>query len=136
MADAPQSQRIDSWLWHARFFKTRTLAGSIVAAGKVRVTRNGATSRVQKTSTTIKPGDELTFPQSRILRIVRIAACSTRRGPAPEAQALYEDLTPAPLPREKRVASPAQREEGSGRPTKKERRALDSLRDGFQDPET
>jgi len=136
MSNAPLSQRIDSWLWHARFFKTRTLAGTVVSTGKVRLTRNGETSRVQKTSNLIKPGDELTFPQSKQLRIVRVASCSTRRGPAPEAQALYEDLTPAPLPKGERKTSPAQREEGAGRPTKKERRAVDQLQDRFGDPDT
>ncbi len=136
MTEVPLSQRIDSWLWHARFFKTRTLAGNVVAAGKVRLTRNGETSRVSKTSTTVRAGDELTFPQSRQLRIVRVAACATRRGPAPEAQALYADLTPPPLPKEKRASSPAQREAGAGRPTKKERRALDQLQNQSRDQET
>lgn len=123
-----RGQRIDTWLWHARLFKTRTLASSIVSAGKVRLSRNGQTVRVGKTSTLIRPGDELTFPKARQIRIIRVKDLATRRGPAPEAQGLYEDLTPPPLPKAERPTPDAAREPGSGRPTKKERRALDELR--------
>ncbi len=121
-------QRVDSWLWHARFFRTRTLAAAIVSAGKVRLTRNGVTSRIKKTSHLVRPGDDLTFPKARQIRIIRIMALAGRRGPAAEAQTLYEDLTPPPLPKAERPPKPAPRELGSGRPTKKERRALDRLR--------
>ena len=75
-----------------------------------------------------KAGDVLTFPLGPHIRVIKVLAPGTRRGPAPEAQALYEDLSP-PQPREKRgeMLQPAQREPGSGRPTKRERRALDHL---------
>jgi len=121
-------QRVDTWLWHARLFKTRTLAADVVAAGKVRLTRNGKTSRIAKTSHQIRPDDTLTFPKGRLIRIICIASLATRRGPAAEAQALYEDLTPLPPPKEARTTPPAAREPGAGRPTKKDRRALDRLR--------
>ncbi len=126
---ASDTQRVDTWLWHARLFKTRTLAADVVSAGKVRLTRNGETSRISKTSAQIRPGDELTFPKGRLIRIIRVEALAIRRGPAPEAQALYEDLTPPPPPKAERPPPVAPREEGAGRPTKKERRDTDKWRD-------
>ena len=107
--------RIDKWLWQARFFKTRTLAARQVSEGKVRVN----STRISKPSRAIGPGDVLTFPQGHAIRVVRIVALGTRRGPASEAQALYEDLSPP-------ATQPAQRPLGEGgpRPTKKERRRL------------
>ena len=80
-----------------------------------------------------RPGDVLTFPQGHDIRVVRVLDCGVRRGPAPEARQLYEDLQP---PRGHRAAAAeiARREPGSGRPTKAERRALDAFReqaDGF-----
>jgi len=113
-----ESLRIDKWLWHARFFKTRTLAAKVVSAGHVRVNAE----RVKKPSTNIKAGDGLSFMQGRDLRIVRITALGDRRGPASEAQTLYNDLTP------EREAAPAPFERVGIRPTKKDRRALDAIR--------
>ena len=114
--------RLDKWLWHARFFKTRTLAARQVGEGHVRV--NG--DRVTKPAQNVSPGDVLTFAQGKAIRVVRVEALGTRRGPAPEAQTLYHDLT------EKRETGPENpRYEGKGRPTKRDRRALDlSRRDG------
>lgn len=83
-------QRLDKWLWYARFFRTRTLAAKVVSGGHVRV--NG--ERVKKASSSVKQEDVLTFPQGKVIRVVRITATGTRRGPAPEAAELYEDLTP------------------------------------------
>jgi len=113
-----ETLRIDKWLWHARFFKTRTLAAKVVSAGHVRVNA----VRVKKPSTNIKAGDGLSFMQGRTLRIVRIAALGDRRGPAAEAQLLYTDLTPEPEAR----ALPIERV--GIRPTKKDRRAMDAMR--------
>ena len=107
------TQRLDQWLWHARFFKTRGLATKLVAAGHVRIDGD----RVSKPAHALRPGVTLTFPQARQIRVVRVEALATRRGPAPEAQALYTDLTPA---QEKFPENP--RYEGKGRPTKKDRR--------------
>ena len=114
MPDAARpTERLDKWLWHARFFKTRGLATKIVAAGHVRV--NG--TRAQKPAHSIGPGDTLTFPQARRIRVVEVIALAERRGPAREAETLYTDLTPEadPVPQNPRF-------EGKGRPTKKDRR--------------
>ena len=117
MSDTPAAKlRIDKWLWQARFFKTRSLSAKQVSGGHVRVNGN----RVLKPSHGVSPGDVLTFPQAKIVRVVRIEALGERRGPAPEAQTLYADLTPK---QEKPPANP--KYEGKGRPTKRDRRALD-----------
>lgn len=115
--------RIDKWLWHGRFFKTRSLAASIVAAGNVRV--NG--ERTEKRSYMVSVGDVLTFPQAKHVRVVRIEGLGTRRGPAPEAQSLYTDLSPVP-PRSRESAPDNPQFEGKGRPTKRDRRILDLYR--------
>jgi ribosome-associated heat shock protein Hsp15 len=131
---AHPSQRLDRWLWYARFFKSRSLATKHCAGNKVRVNRR----IVSKASASIRAGDVLTFPQGRDIRVIRIIGLGTRRGPAVEAQGLYEDLAPAPLPGSE-SASPqerdaaAQREPGSGRPTKRDRRQTDRLRAQFED---
>lgn len=125
MAEASQSIRIDKWLWFARFFKSRSLASKVVSSGNVRV--NGA--HIKKTSHLVCVGDTLTFAQQKDIRVVRIVQTGVRRGPAPEAQTLYEDLSP---PRtgddtEKHgAAHPAAAR--AGRPTKKLRRAVDAFK--------
>lgn len=127
-ATAPTpTQRLDRWLWFARFFKSRTLAASVVTAGKVRVNAE----RVSRAATAIRPGDTLTFPIGLHIRVIKVVGVGPRRGPAPEAQLLYEDLAP-PEKREKTSktsAKPAAREPGSGRPTKRERRQTTALKD-------
>jgi ribosome-associated heat shock protein Hsp15 len=115
------SQRVDKWLWHARFFKTRSLAAKTCAARRVRL--NG--TPLGKPSTLVKPGDVLTFAVPRGVRVVKIVCLGVRRGPAAEAAALYQDLEP-PLSRP-REAAVAARPRGGGRPTKADRRALDAL---------
>lgn len=122
-----ESLRLDKWLWHARFFKTRTLAAKAVASSPVRINRQP----VSKPSQSVRPGDVLTFAQARHIRVIEIVALGARRGPAPEARALYRDLDPPVSPARKDDKPPplASREPGSGRPTKKERRDLDRLRD-------
>lgn len=82
--------RLDKWLWQARFFRTRTVAAGAVAAGRVRL--NAA--RVKKPAQAVCPGDTLTFPQGDRIRVVRVRALGTRRGPAEEARGLYEELAP------------------------------------------
>ncbi|MEE9329399.1 MAG: RNA-binding S4 domain-containing protein [Parvularculaceae bacterium] len=122
------SQRLDQWLWYTRFYKTRTLAGKIVGAGDVRVTRGTTTTRATKASYTIQPDDTLTFQKDDRLRIIRILDLAKRRGPAPEAQTLYQDLSPPPEAKADKSIDPFEREKGSGRPTKKDRRVIDALR--------
>ncbi|MES0861547.1 RNA-binding S4 domain-containing protein [Ruegeria sp. SCPT10] len=111
--------RIDKWLWQARFFKTRSLAAKQVSGGHVRLNGN----RVLKPAQAVGPGDVLTFPQARTVRVVKVEALGDRRGPASEAQTLYSDLTPK---QEVRPTNPGF--EGKGRPTKKDRRAIDLSR--------
>ena len=86
------SLRIDKWLWFARFFKTRSLAASVIDSGDVRL--NGEV--VIKNSTGVKPGDELVFPTGKRMRRVTVLAIGERRGPAPEAQMLYREEEPPP----------------------------------------
>lgn len=109
-----ETQRLDQWLWHARFFKTRGLATKLVAGGHVRA--DGA--RVSKPAHALRAGTTLTFPQAKRIRIIQVDALTTRRGPAPEAQALYTDLTPP----EEETPSANPKFERKGRPTKRERR--------------
>jgi len=80
--------RLDKWLFHARFYRTRPLAQAAASAGKVRL--NGA--RVDKPGHAIKPGDVLTFGRGAQILAVRVLALAERRGPASEAQKLYEVL--------------------------------------------
>lgn len=105
--------RLDKWLWQARFFKTRTLAAKVVSGGQVRVN----SARVVKPAAQVGPGDTLTFQQERVIRVVRIVNLGVRRGPAPEAEALYDDLTP---PSEAEPDSPRE----GGRPSGKARRDM------------
>jgi ribosome-associated heat shock protein Hsp15 len=124
--DSAARLRIDKWLWHARFFKSRTLAAKSVGAGQVRVNRKV----VRKANHAVQPGDVLTFALGPHIRVIEIAALGVRRGPAGEAQALYTDLDP---PRSRDSSAPrlpvaGARLPGSGRPTKRDRRALDRLK--------
>lgn len=89
-----------------------------------------------KASANVRVGDVLTFPQGRDIRVVRVADLGARRGPAAEAQDLYEDLTPAVAKKEdsgSNVDTAARREPGSGRPTKRDRRQTDRLRGSIDD---
>jgi len=115
--------RVDKWLWYARFFKTRSLAGKFVSGGHLRLN----SLRVAKPSRALRPGDVLTFPRSRRIRVVRVLALPARRGPATEARTHYEDLTEDSTRQEKNVPS-APTYKGKGRPTGKDRRKMDLLR--------
>lgn len=129
MAALRNKIRADKWLWYARFFKTRTLASQLCKSGKLRV--NG--ERVSKASVTIQVGDVLTFPKVNDIKVVELLALGERRGPATEAQDLYEDQSlSAPSKAEVqekalKEGSGVHRETGAGRPTKAERRATDKL---------
>jgi len=82
--------RIDKWLWHARFHKTRSLAQAAAVKGHIRL--NGR--RIEKASAEVRIGDMLTVPRGNgVVVVVRVLGCGIRRGPAVEAQALYEILT-------------------------------------------
>jgi ribosome-associated heat shock protein Hsp15 len=94
--------RLDRWLWHARFFRTRSLAARAVADTGVRVNA----VRTDKPGRAVAPGDVLTFTQAGRVRVVRVVAPGARRGPPAEAAALYEDLAP---PATDEVPGPAPR---------------------------
>ncbi|MEM8773239.1 MAG: S4 domain-containing protein [Pseudomonadota bacterium] len=131
MADAHAlraTQRLDQWLWHARLFKTRTLAAKFVAGGAVRLSRGDETMRVTKPSFALCSGDTLVFTRNDRLRIILVKETAARRGPAAEAAALYDDQSPPPPPRKTKPPAPFSRDKGAGRPTKKDRRALSALR--------
>jgi ribosome-associated heat shock protein Hsp15 len=91
---------------------------------------NGA--RIDTSSRPVRPGDVITVALDRNVRIFKVAGFSERRGSAEMARALYEDLTPPPSPPKEPPAG--SRDEGAGRPTKRERRAIDRLqgRDEFE----
>ena len=133
MSDPAGTLRLDKWLWFARFFKTRSLATKYVQGGKLRVN----TVNVAKPHYSLRVGDVLTFPMRSGIKVVKVLDLGSRRGPAPEAQTLYEDMSPPPPKRtdaeEENGPSPAAgpvaaRERGAGRPTKRERRETDRLR--------
>lgn len=128
---ATSEQRLDRWLWFTRLIKSRTQAAQLIASGKVRL--NG--ERIAKPSRNIKPDDVLTFALGPHIRVLKVLNTGTRRGPAVEARLLYEDLAP-PRPQAARdseaIATAGERERGSGRPTKKERRETDAFH-GFNE---
>ena len=125
---ALEAVRIDKWLWAARFFKTRSLAAQAVSGGLVRI----AEQRV-KASRRLRRGEVVHVRRgAQAWDVVVMGLCEQRR-PAPEAQTLYEE-TPESV--EKRTSEEARREQarmrrarGPGRPTKRERRALERWRD-------
>lgn len=116
--------RLDKWLWAARLYKTRGLAAEEIAKGRVQV--NGAPAKAARE---LRPGDLVVVRQGAQARELQVRALSTVRGPAPVAQALYEE-TAASLAARERAAE--QRRQGvepalgiaHGRPTKRDRREL------------
>ena len=115
--------RLDKWLWFSRLCKTRTQATALCRTGRVRVNR----TPVRKPNHALRPDDVLTFPLGRRIWVVRVVALGERRGPFREAQTLYEDLSPPPAPPAERSSGSGQRDRGAGRPTKRDRRAIDRL---------
>ena len=84
--------RADVWLWRARFFKTRSLAAKFLDDGKVRLTRSGEQTRIDKCARPVKIGDRLVFALGGRLIAVEVAALGERRGPAEEARTLYAPM--------------------------------------------
>ena len=85
-------QRLDKWLWCARFMKARSDCARLVAGGSVRINRQAT----GKPHARLRPGDILTLPLRQQVRVVRVLSLASRRGSAPEAQALYEELADGP----------------------------------------
>ena len=128
MTDQSAPLRIDKWLWYARFFKSRALASRMVSSGRLRIDGDA----VSKPHRHVQVGQTLIFPQGEVTRTIEVRALAKRRGPATEAQALYHDLDP-PQKKDKssdKLIIPAfeVRDAGSGRPTKRDRRLSDALK--------
>ena len=131
MSAAPADrQRIDKWLWHARVVRTRSAAAELAAGGGVRL--NGA--RIDAASQPVRTGDVLTVALNRNVRVLKVKGFADRRGAAVAARTLYDDLS---------VAEPASRrpdvgvrEAGTGRPTKRDRRAIDQWLERADDRES
>jgi ribosome-associated heat shock protein Hsp15 len=118
-------QRIDKWLWHARVVRTRSAAAALAASGHVRV--NG--QRIDVASRLVRLGDVVTVALDRTVRVLKVAAFAERRGPTETARILVEDLTPVSEQASSPAAAPAGlRQAGSGRPTKRDRRAIAHFR--------
>ena len=123
-------QRVDRWLWNARVVRTRVLAARLAASGHVRV--NG--QRIDAPGRALHVGDVLTIALAARVKVLRVLAFAERRGGAEQAKQLYDDLSPVPVPAPSVPVSP-RRDPGSGRPTKRERRALERLRQRGADEE-
>ena len=123
-----KTRRLDQWLWYARFYKSRSLAAKICRARKVRI--NGVAQ--SKASATVTEGDVLTFAKGERIFVVKVHGLGHRRGPAAEARALYEDLSP-PRPLQPTPTPMSEdRPRGAGRPTKADRRAIERLKRLFR----
>lgn len=123
-----RKERLDKFLFFSRALKSRTLAQKVIETGAIRVN----SERTVKSDLKVGAGDVLTMLLHNRIVIWRILDCGVRRGPAPEAALLYEDISPAPLPKQDRTVFEqviGERVPGSGRPTKKERRETDKFRD-------
>ncbi len=121
--------RIDKWLWAARFYKTRSLATDEIGKGRVAINDQTA-----KASREVKVGDMVSTRQGDITRTLKILALSDQRGPAPMAQALYEETPESIALREKislqrRLAREPALSIEQGRPTKRNRRELEKAKD-------
>jgi ribosome-associated heat shock protein Hsp15 len=127
MPPPPPETRIDKWLWAARFYKTRSLATAAVAGGKVEVNGEGA-----KPSKVVKPGDRVRIRIGPVEYLVTVKAIGERRGSASAAQALYDESPESKelrdrIAAQRRFAAPPAYEE-KGKPSKKDRRAMDRWR--------
>ncbi len=130
MAEPLERQRIDKWLWAARFYKTRALAVQEIERGRVQVAGQDV-----KPAREIQPGDMVALRQGPVRREVRVQALSAQRGPAPVAQLLYAETLHSIAEREQAAAARRLAPEpalalAQGRPTKRDRRALDGQRRG------
>lgn len=119
--NGPSTVRLDVWLWSARIMPTRSAATAACRGGHVR--RNG---EAVKASQKVSVGDELRVRSPGRERILIVTRLLLKRVGAPIARECYEDRSPEPAPQ--LAAAPPRRERGTGRPTKRERRAMDRLR--------
>jgi len=121
-------QRIDKWLWAARFYKTRSLAAGAVDCGRAMV--NGARVKPAKL---LAAGDTLTLRLGPYQHVVEVLGLSGTRGPATEAQKLYRETEESRLRRAALAlelkAQPVATEH-EGRPTKRDRREMEKFKSG------
>ena len=116
--------RLDIWLWHARFYKSRNLSSKAILSGKLRVN----SIKIIKPASKVKINDVLTINHVNTVRIIQIQSIGARRGPASEAQALYNDLSPDVTAASKsKDVSEKSKKDINKRPTKKDRRILDKI---------
>ena len=123
------SIRADKWLWAVRFFKTRALAGEVLGNGKVK--RN---EHVLKRSSSIQAGDilEIPFAEGPGVRDILVKGVIEKRVGAPEAQVCYEDRTKPEVFEALKNWQIARAEAAKGRPTKKDRRAIDQIKEAWE----
>ena len=116
--------RLDTWLWYARFYKSRSLSSKAILSGKVRVNSN----KIIKPASKVKINDVLTINHVNTVRIIQIQSIGARRGPASEAQALYNDFSRDVTAASKiKDVSEKFKKDTNKRPTKKDRRILDKI---------
>lgn len=120
-----ESTRVDRWLWAVRLTKTRPDAATACRGGHVRIN-----DRVAKPSTTVVPGDRVQARVGERTRIVEVVRVIQKRVGAADAVTCYLDRTPPPPPTAESAV--AVRDRGAGRPTKRERRALEKWRAGLR----
>ncbi len=116
--------RLDTWLWYARFYKSRSLSSKAILTGKVRVN----SIKIIKPASKVKIKDVLTINHVKLVRIIEVQSLGARRGPASEAQKLYKDLLEdATGASNIKYVSEEPKKDTNKRPTKKDRRILDKI---------
>ena len=116
--------RLDTWLWYARFYKSRSLSSKAIFSGKLRVNAN----KIIKPASKVKINDVLTINHINMVRIIQVQSLGSRRGPASEAQKLYKDLLEdATGASNIKYVSEKPKKDTNKRPTKKDRRILDKI---------
>lgn len=119
--------RIDKWLWTVRLYKTRTLAASVCRTGRIKL--NGEPAKPAKT---LKAGDVISFRSGPITKTFKVLGFPPSRVSAALVSGFCEDMTPPEEYEKLKIATEAERPffyTGKGRPTKRDRRKLDDLRD-------
>lgn len=116
--------RLDTWLWYARFYKSRSLSSKAISSGKIRINSN----KITKPAAKVKTHDVLTLNYVNEIRLIQVQSIGSRRGPASEAQSLYIELTES-RNETSNVKSTIEKlkKDSNKRPTKKDRRLLDKI---------
>ena len=116
--------RLDTWLWYARFYKSRSLSSKAISSGKLRVNSN----KIIKPASKVKINDVITINHTNMVRIIQVQSLGSRRGPANEAYNLYNDLSGdiKDVSNIKHISEKSKKETNK-RPTKKDRRILDKI---------